>query len=52
MLLLKNWREFKEEVIRLHSIKNFDSRELMESIITLGDDRKKFRKEVDDMKAE
>ncbi|MEO8149139.1 MAG: serine--tRNA ligase [Bacteroidia bacterium] len=52
MLLLKILREHKEEIIQLHTIKNFDSRPLIENIIALDDDRKKFQKEFDDLKAE
>ena len=52
MLLLKKLREFKEDVIALHKIKNFDSTEIIDTILTLDDDRKKNQKQSDDFKAE
>ncbi len=52
MLLLKNLREYKEDVIQLHRIKNFDSRPLVEHIIGLDDNRRKSQKEADELKAE
>ena len=45
MLLLKKLKEFKEEIIELHKIKNFDSREIIDNILALDEDRKKNQKQ-------